>query len=162
MALVGQAMTDEAAALSHRYGGQPAGHIAKDVTSMMINEADLVLTASREHRSEVVSMLPRATRYTFTLNQFARLADAASYDLSTEIDARPGRSDSPIGEGEALRAFVVEAASMRGVATAPSGATVDDIEDPYRRSASVYEAAASAIDSAVWQIVRGMARATTR
>ena len=76
-AMTGSAMTPEAAALSSQYGASNTDHVARQLTEKLIADADLVLTATRDHRRDVVTMLPKATRYTFTLNQFARLVAAA-------------------------------------------------------------------------------------
>ncbi|TFC24397.1 hypothetical protein E3O25_14505 [Cryobacterium sp. TMT1-3] len=75
-AMIGSVMTPEAAALSSQYGASSTQHVARQLTEQLIADADLVLTATRDHRREVVTLLPKATRYTFTLNQFARLVAA--------------------------------------------------------------------------------------
>src|SRR3954465_9921582 len=62
----GSPMTEEAALLSRRLGGDPSGHLSRRLTRAMIQEAGLVLTAAREHRARVVEAFPRASGYTFT------------------------------------------------------------------------------------------------
>ncbi|MDY7557708.1 hypothetical protein [Cryobacterium sp. 10C3] len=54
-AMVGKGMPDEAAALSVRYGGDPRAHVSRQLTARLVADADLVVTADREHRGEVVS-----------------------------------------------------------------------------------------------------------
>jgi protein-tyrosine phosphatase len=126
----GVPMTEQAAALSTRYGGAPDGHRSRLLTELQVASADLVLTATRAHRAGVVSLVPRASRYTFTLKEFAALVDS----LGTEERAR---LTGP--------ASVVEAAAaQRGFAQHDD----DDIEDPYRRSDEVYERVAVMIDGA--------------
>ena len=69
--------------------------------------ADLVLTATREHRSAVVGMAPSAVRRTFTLLELARIAVAA---------APAGRDRHRSGQPSAtVRQAVAWAAQMRGV-----------------------------------------------
>ena len=71
----GASMDATAAELSRQYGGRPEGHSAELLKAGRIAESHLVLTATRAHRAAVVQMLPRASRYTFTLNQLTRLLD---------------------------------------------------------------------------------------
>ena len=52
---------------------QRLSYISRLLNGRHISDADLVLTATRAHRAEVVSLVPRASRYTFTLVQFAAL-----------------------------------------------------------------------------------------
>lgn len=127
----GQRMTDEAVALSRLYGGRPNGHRAGEISEGLIDQADLVLTATREHRAGVVSMWPRAAAYTFTAKQFARILE--SEDTSPDIARlRDDANRSP-------DRLVSTVARLRGFAPPPQDAADDDIEDPYRRSQDVYD-----------------------
>src|SRR5690606_35172732 len=47
---------------------------ARQLTRYIVAEADLVLTATRSHRAEVLDLDPRALRRTFTIVEFADLA----------------------------------------------------------------------------------------
>jgi len=47
----------------------------------MIDASDLILTATVEHRSAVVTLQPLAMKKTFTLLEFARSAPAADPDI---------------------------------------------------------------------------------
>jgi protein-tyrosine phosphatase len=121
----GAAMPSEAAIISRRYGGDPSTHLSRLLTAEHLREADLVLTATRAHRSSVVQLLPRMSRRTFTINEFARL-------LGNLPEAeRAGLLDS---------ASVVDTVrSLRGFVAPPEDPDDDDLEDPYRRSFEVYE-----------------------
>lgn len=155
-ALVGQPMTPEAAALSLEYGGNPRLHRAQQLSRQLVENADLILTATRDHRGEVVSLSPAASRHTFTLAQFARIVGslgALAHNTPLVADAEP---DSP---RDALRSFVSAAAASRGISPPPVRAIDDDIEDPYRRSEKVYRRAGRAIDEAVTTIVGGIVSA---
>jgi protein-tyrosine phosphatase len=138
-----------AAELSTHFGGEPAAHVARLLTEELIAGADLVLTATREHRSEVVSLHPRASRYTYTLNQFARLVAQVESPTVVPVE-RP------------LDTFVAEISATRGFAPPPASPTDDDIIDPYRQSQTVYDEAGKAIDAAVRIITRALASATGR
>jgi len=146
-ALVGEPMTDQAARLSERYGGTPDGHRARQLTAPLVANADLVLTATRRHRALVVSELPRASRYTFTLNEFARISGALEPERLT---ATGGRPDGLVEAVAASRGFVPPLARPED----------DDIVDPYRRSQEVYDASGAAIDRAVAAIAGVFARLT--
>lgn len=50
------------------------GHESQPLTAGLIESADLVLTAAREHRTAVVEMYPAARTRTFTIRQAGRLA----------------------------------------------------------------------------------------
>ena len=126
----GVPMTEQAVALATQYGAVPQGHRSRLLTEGQIESADVVLTATRAHRAAVVSLVPRASRFSFTLKEFAALVDSLSRE------ERASLTDA---------ASVVEAAAaQRGFAQHDD----DDIEDPYRQSDEVYERVAAAIDSA--------------
>jgi protein-tyrosine phosphatase len=104
---------------------------ARELTSEMVESADLVLVASREHRAAVVTMVPRAVTRTFTLREFSRLA--------TGVEA----GVLPADVVERGRALVAAVAGRRGlVAAGPEG---DDLADPYGAPARAFEHCASDI-----------------
>lgn len=74
LALVGNPMEDLAAEQLRRLGGSGEGFASTQWTSSMSEDADLVLTATRELRSRVLEETPRALRRTFTIREFAALA----------------------------------------------------------------------------------------
>ena len=117
------------------------GHEPRAITAGMIGNADLVLTAERSHRSEVVSLVPRASAKTFTLNQFARLA--------TEHEKAIEKGEIPAPSISNLTDLISELADFRSFATPPESLQRDDIDDPYRKSESDYQLAGEAISEAV-------------
>lgn len=127
----GAPMPEEAARVSRQYGGDPEGHRSRLLTEAQLREADLVLTATRAHRSSVVQLLPRMSRRTFTISEFVRLSSSvAEHDGLALLDS----------------ADVVDAArSLRGFVTPPENPDDDDLEDPYRRPFEVYEAVGAQI-----------------
>ena len=177
-ALVGHGMTPEASAVAQHHGGAPAIHVARQLTAELVSTADLVLTATREHRSAVVALHPRAARYSYTLNQFARLvaplaeagapadsafgaiagADTAGADTAGADTADSGPARASVG----LRALVAEVAASRGFSPPPARAADDDIDDPYRRSEDVYERVGVILDEAVTTITTAFAAAARR
>ncbi|GAA1838444.1 low molecular weight phosphatase family protein [Agromyces salentinus] len=150
-ALVGRPMTPEAAAQSVRYGADPAAHSARQLTERMVQDADLVLTATRAHRAEVAQLVPRAARRAYTLREFARVLAflAAEGDLDD-----PGLPD-PSSRSPLQRATDA-AARSRGLAPPPSDPNDDDILDPYRAPDAVYDEAGRLIDQSIDQLVSAL------
>jgi protein-tyrosine phosphatase len=95
-----------------------------EIDSYLVDSADLILTATRSHRSEVLGMNPGALRKTFTLMEFAALSELV--------------------DGAEPRELVAQAARQRSLAP-----EAIDIGDPYRRSPEVHRATADQIDVAV-------------
>ncbi|MBK5238099.1 MAG: hypothetical protein JJE28_03190 [Actinomycetales bacterium] len=128
-----------AASLSFQF----AAHQPRQLTDEMIHSANLVLTGERSHRAEVASRVPSASRKTFTLNQFGRLA--------TEFGERDDYS-----KPDNLLELVQEIADFRAIATPLNDPRDDDVIDPYRKPLAVYEASGQhisrCIDSLVFSI----------
>jgi protein-tyrosine phosphatase len=109
---------------------------ARALTEGMVARADVVLTASREHRGLIVRQVPSAATRTFTVLQFARL-------LRYRPASRSGGAD--------LAALVTLAQQARG----PAGASTehDDIEDPWNHSRRVYARSAGKMDEVLEEIL---------
>ncbi|SDO31184.1 protein-tyrosine phosphatase [Nakamurella panacisegetis] len=108
------------------------GFLTTRVTPEMLDAADLVLTADRVNRSQVVSLHPVVLHRTFTIRQFARLVGSAA--------DRPTATSG----GELLELAI----SQRSVVAA--GRLVDDdIPDPAGRSLRRVRRAAELIQDAV-------------
>jgi len=161
-AVNGHGMTPEAAALSLRYGGVEHPHQARQLTASLVESADLVLTATREQRSVVVALHPRAARYSYTLTQFARLLPTAlpPWNVSDPLDERARQFETP--EPATVRALIAEVSAMRGFSPPPENPDDDDVEDPYRQSRAVYERVGTRINSAVGSITAALASAAVR
>lgn len=123
------------------------GFVATAVSEGLVASADLILTATREHRSTVVGILPSAVRRSFTMLELARVAAAAP---PVPDPADPSQADASIADG--VRRSIAWAAQMRGAMPRPvEGA--DDIEDPLGAPRATYRARADVITAAVEQIV---------
>lgn len=92
---------------------------ARRLDPAMIEAADLILTATREHRTAVVTMAPNALPKTFTIREFSRLTEHVG-----AVDAED---------------LVAAAAGQRGRVWVPPDQ--DDIADPYGQNAAAYERA---------------------
>ena len=133
-AMVGYAMSRYAAEELTSYGGDPTGFAARQLTDEIVEQSDLVLTATRELRSQVLAEVPAALRRTFTVLEFAALLEHA--------------------EGATPAALVRWAAVHRS-----SAAGIEqDVPDPYRRGVEAHARSAATIDAAVQQIAKGLDR----
>ncbi|HVE63399.1 MAG TPA: hypothetical protein VNB94_06320 [Mycobacteriales bacterium] len=110
---------------------------ARELLAEHVAGADLVLTATREHRSAAVVLHPRASAYTFTLREFARLT------ALVDIAALP--TGDPVARA---RAAVTATAASRGLRP-PASPSEDDVGDPYQAPPSVFAACAELVDTAV-------------
>jgi protein-tyrosine phosphatase len=137
--LEGATMPEEAAALSRSMGGDPSVHRSRLLTSDLINESDLIIAMSREHRAAVARLVPSASRFTFTLKELSRALVGSVPRILADSGAVPSPGD--------FLGWTAVAARNRGI----FGATPaeDNIEDPYRRSTAAYERSALEIRSAV-------------
>lgn len=111
---------------------------ARQISERHVLDADLILGMTSRHRGSVVGLAPAATRRTYTLLEFARLADAAGPDLNAMTPA--GR----------LRELLSAASTYR----APVASGADDIADPYGEGTEAYEEAYAAIREAVVTVAR--------
>ena len=147
----GRAMTAEAAEQVKAYSADPAGFVSAELRESHVGGADLVLAATRAHRSDVVTLDPGALRRAFTITEFARLA--AALTDRTAGDASPHLPAEPI---ERARALVAAAARARGTVR-PARLDDDDIPDPIGQSVEVYEHVGAIIAEAVGVSVTALA-----
>lgn len=132
-ALVGAGVPDPARLRAASIGIDASAHKARQVETAMIRHADLVLTMAREHRRVVVEQAPATMRRSFTLREFARIAEAVQPQLEEAV-----RSAGAQNAEDAMRAGVALAAVMRGTVPPPVDPADFDIVDPYRRPDDVY------------------------
>src|SRR4051794_38777979 len=86
--LVGHPIEPDALVALDEIGVVPDEFAARELAEDIVEASDLVLTATREHRAAAVSMLPRWSRRTFTIREFARLVEA--------VDAAAVTGDDPV------------------------------------------------------------------
>lgn len=103
-------------------GVDPTAFRSRRLTKALIDEADVVLTATAAHRTFVLQERPRAVPRTFSLGQLAAAVDSVPQELT----------------GAELLA-----AARKARATAVSD---DDVADPYGRGPKGAAAAAAHID----------------
>ena len=149
-ALVGHGMPEPALELAEEAGVDPAtaaAHRARYLVEPLLDDADLVLTMAREHRSHVVKMMPNRLRRTFTVREFARLASTLSTD-----EARAAADAAGSSPHERFAAVLRAVNDQRGVT--PSSGEDDDVIDPYRRSRETYARSAAELTPALVEVER--------
>jgi protein-tyrosine phosphatase len=123
-------------------GVSPDGFAARELAEEHVRSADLVLTATTEHRTTVVGLVPGALHRTFTLRELARLAPAVEPGLEPGLD--------PVTRAhEAVAAAVV----ARGREPRPVDPADDDVADPIGAPVGFYLDRAAEIDDACVQVV---------
>lgn len=110
-AVVGRSIHPEAALVLSSLGGDVSNFASRQLTSKIASNADLIVTMTRAHRDNVLSVAPRQLHRTFTLSEAARLA--------TECNPRT------LSEFAALRSHLESSEQV-------------DIPDPIGRTADVY------------------------
>ncbi|MDO9397900.1 MAG: low molecular weight phosphatase family protein [Herbiconiux sp.] len=147
MARDGDPMPEQAKALATTFGVDPIAHQARYLTEQIVAESDVVFAMSREHRSQIVSLVPSKLQKTFTIREFARLSSGLS-------DERI----SAAATGETLReridAVLRLVFAQKGVSGPIADAGLDDVVDPYRRSDATYERSGAELAPAAFEVVR--------
>ena len=125
-------MDPHAAVQLRRLGGTPEEHTSRQLRADDVGSADVVVTATRKHRSQVLTVSPQHLHRAFTL---VELADLLSH-----------------AQGDTLPELIQDASRQRG-GTARLTAEELDIIDPIGQSSSVHMAVADRIDAEVERIV---------
>ncbi len=133
----GSGLEADAGAVLEAMGVDAAEFAARELAADQVAAADLVLTATTEHRSTVVGLVPAAIGRTFTLREFARLATAVAPHLSDLSDP-----------AARARAAVPAAFRERGAAAGTVSPGDDDVADPIGAPRAFYVARAAEIDAA--------------
>ncbi|MGW7004751.1 arsenate reductase/protein-tyrosine-phosphatase family protein [Streptomyces sp. NPDC054933] len=147
---VGAPMEAHAATVLAEYGADPDGFRGRELIDDHVIEADLVLTATRDHRAQVVSMGHAAGLRTFTLKEFTRLVRA--------IDPTTLPDGCVI---DRARALVRAAAALRGWLQAPN-AEADEVYDPYGAPVTVFRHIGAEIHSALDPVVTALTGVPSR
>ncbi|MFD3453034.1 protein-tyrosine-phosphatase [Streptomyces sp. NPDC058691] len=115
----GAPMEAHAATVLAEYAADPTGFLGRELLDDHVIDADLVLTATRDHRAQVISMGHAAGLRTFTLKEFTRLVRAIDPTTLPEGSVT-----------ERARSLVRAAAALRGWLLAPTP-DADEVYDPY-------------------------------
>ncbi|MEU3709661.1 low molecular weight phosphatase family protein [Streptomyces catenulae] len=147
----GAPMETHAATVLADYGADPAGFLGRELLDEHVIRADLVLTATRDHRAQVISMGHSAGLRTFTLKEFNRLVRAI--DPATLPEPDPQLPD--YGLVERARALVGAAAALRGWLLAPDPES-DEVHDPYGAPITFFRSIGDEINQALDPVVTAL------
>ncbi len=140
----GASMEAHAETVLADFGADAGGFTGRELLDEHVIRADLVLTATRDHRAQVISMGHSAGLRTFTLKEFTRLVRAI--DPATLPD--PGEE----GVVDRARALVRAAAALRGWLLAPSP-EADEVYDPYGAPLPFFRSVGEEIHEALEPVV---------
>jgi protein-tyrosine phosphatase len=138
-------MEAHAATVLAEYAADPLGFTGRELLDEHVINADLVLTATRDHRAQVISMGHAAGLRTFTLKEFTRLVRA--------ID--PATLPDDGGVTERARSLVRAAAALRGWLLAPT-ADADEVYDPYGAPLTFFRSIGEEIHTALDPVVTAL------
>ena len=146
-AMVGDPVQPPSAEIIRSYGGTADGFAARQLTSRILRESDLVLTMASSHRGEVLQLDASLLKRTFTIREFARmLTQLELRDAGQDPAARPAGA-------ETWRGLPARAASVRHLALAAEAAD-NDVVDPYRRGQAAYDAMEDQLAPAILTVLR--------
>lgn len=121
-----------------RTRGLPSdGHVSRSVDAALLGQSDLVLTASQAQRDEIIRMDAAARQRTFTLAEFADVAQSVDLAAAAEEPDAVGR----------LRRVVQDADRLR--AGRPEETREDDVPAPFGRSQDTHARVAATIEGFV-------------
>ena len=143
-ALEGQPMPIETQQVARELGvADPEQHRARQLTEQMLDDADLVLAMTREHRRLIVELNPRAARRTLTIRELARYAAVV-----TDEDIQSELAPSQLGQEAMLKAAVRGLAIGRALAPSRS-VDADDVTDPYGQPLEIHQHTGAELGPAV-------------
>lgn len=147
-ALVGEPVDRGTLAWLEQHRTPVGGFLARQTTMPILEQADLILCATRRHVAWVVEEHPRAARKAFTIKGFARIVGTLD-----ELEPWTRRlADVPGNEVLLWRAVVAKAAAER-TALRLRRPDSDDLADPYRRGRQAFALMAREVEVAVGTIV---------
>jgi protein-tyrosine phosphatase len=139
----GSAATREAVEAAVERDTDISGHSARRLTPDLVEDADLVVGMTAEHRDRAAGMAPGAADRVFTLKELARL-----------LEAVPPTADGRDGDA-GLRARVAAAEELRRGGF-PGNPNDEDVIDPIGLPLGTYRAVAWEIDEWCERLVDGL------
>ncbi len=116
---------------ARRLGLDPSEFRSRPLLAEHITSADLVLTATKEHRAGVLELAPTALRRTYTLREFAVLGRRSGIGAPEDVVREVSRNRSFAGPDI-------------------------DVPDPYRADVGMHREVADLIDEATAAVVDGL------
>ncbi|WP_347338893.1 protein-tyrosine-phosphatase [Mycolicibacterium sp. P9-64] len=112
-AVVAHSIHHDAALILTRLGGEASNFAARQLTSRMASDADLVLTMTRAHRRTALELAPHKLHRTFTLSEASRLASDCNARTIADLAALRSQlvaqepSDIPDPSGQSAEFFAM-------------------------------------------------------
>lgn len=132
---VGLPAIDDAVAAMRRRGLDVSTHRSAATTVSLVDGADLILTAERDHVVKIATLSPRAFRWAMTLPEFLDLAaagrDSSETNLRSWVESLTARRTA----GRYLREPIPEVADPTGSAPRAFESAVVDLEQQCREAA---------------------------
>lgn len=149
----GEPMFPHAAAVLAERGADPSGFRARKMTKAMIDDADLILCATRVHRAAVATLAPRRVRQAFTLREFGRLTTLIEpARVRSRLDAPATGATAP--DLRSIGCALTAAASALRGSGPPTTPGDDDLPDPLGRDLAAFRACADTIEVALEAPIR--------
>lgn len=126
---VGNPMHPQSVRSMQELGFEPQAHVARQLTSELLQETDLVISATEEHRSFVARTNPAAIKRSFTMLELARVAGYLS-EKPEAVDA------GVLQRAKTLQQKIELASRYRGYA--PPAQATEDVLDPWGRDYAEY------------------------
>ncbi len=123
-----------------------ASHRARRLLEHHLEDADLVIGMTGEHRERSIRLVPPVAPRTFTLKELVRLLEAVPPQAA---------ADPATGAADRLRARVAEADALR-IDGFRGNAHDEDVVDPIGLSADTYRAVAWELDGLCQRLVDGL------
>jgi protein-tyrosine-phosphatase len=136
----GRPMHPDSARALVALGGDPSDFFSRRLVSEHLEDVDLVLTATREHRAQVLGRRPDLMRRTFTI-----LEAAALVPFVDTADV------APLMTSERTRLL---ATALDGARSRRAGGPEDDLTDPIDQPAEVHAAVAGQIARSLQPVLR--------
>jgi len=133
-------MHRQAVTVLAEFGSDGSRFRSRRLRADMLESADLVLTATREHRSDVARMHPSVMRRLFTMNQFG-------YLLANAPAVHPSTTARNAGE-----ALIESAITARGRVRPRS--VEDDLDDPVNKPVRAFRHCAQLLSTNFAQVQR--------
>lgn len=131
------------------HGADAEGFTARQVTTAMVEEADLILTATREHLADVTTEVPGARARAFTVREVGRLLEHLGQD------AVRAQLLEVVGESGTVRDRLAAVVPLLDQARQGAGGlgADDDVVDPYMLPEGVYDESFEQISGPIQALV---------
>jgi len=140
----GSPATLQAISAAHEREADISDHTSRHLAAQQVDQADLVLGMTTEHRDVAILLAPRAAARLFTLKELVPL-----------LEALPAADELPGSNAERLRAQVERADDLR--ISGFEGNPYDlDVVDPIGQSMETYRAVAWELDQLCTRLVDGL------